>query len=450
MEIVLIAPRQTPASDLPYRPQRRAVFPPLGLLTVAGLTPPGHNITIIDEGITELPDDIEADLVGITGATAAAPRAYQIADQLRRRGVRVVIGGIHATACPEEAAQHADAVVIGEAEHQWPLVVRDAERGELKKFYRNDSWPELAGFPAPRRDLIDPKRYVLPNTMQTTRGCPFDCAYCSVTTFFGRTYRTRPVDEVLAEINSMPPGPLILIDDNIMGNPRYARELFARLKDAGRKWFSQASVTMLKTPDLIKKAAEAGCVVLFVGLETLSQTNLEAVGKKINVVAQYKELVKVLHDNGIAIVGSFMFGLDDDDPDVFDRTVEFAIDARIDAALMSILTPLPGTRLYAELDRQGRIFDRDWSHYDGAHATFRPAKMTAEQLVEGYVRAVRSFYSGWSIFRRMWQPMGHSLVFWVMNLIWRRFALNWARGQERILAARMAQQQSADTHAAGQ
>ncbi|MBC7288971.1 MAG: radical SAM protein, partial [Armatimonadetes bacterium] len=295
--------------------------------------------------------------------------------------------------------------------------------------------PALAGVPPARRDLIDRKKYILPNTAQTTRGCPFDCAYCSVTTFFGHTYRTRPVQDVVDEILQMPPGLLVLIDDNIMGNPRYARELFARLKDAKRKWFSQASVTMLRTPDLVAQAAEAGCVVLFVGLETLSERNLQAVGKRINAVEEYRKLVHLLHDHGIAMVASFMFGLDDDTPDVFDRTVEFAIDARIDAALMSILTPLPGTRLYAELEQQGRIFDRDWSHYDGAHATFRPAKMTPDQLVEGLIRAVRNFYSGWSIVKRMFQPLGLSLLYWVMNLIWRRYAINWADGRERAALA---------------
>lgn len=435
VEIVLIAPRQVPVRELPYRPWRRPVFPPLALLTVAALTPPGHKVSLIDEGVQGLPDDLEADLVGITAATTTAPRAYEIADALRRRGVRVVLGGIHATALPEEAAQHADAVVIGEAEGLWPQVVADAAAGELKKFYRNTGLPELAGLPAPRRDLINAKKYVLPNTAQSTRGCPFDCAYCSVTAFFGRTYRTRPVDEVMDEVLTMPPGPVAFIDDNIMGNPRYARELFARLRDAGRKWCSQASVTMLKTPDLIASAAESGCVLLFVGLETLSQQNLDAVGKHINTVEEYKRLVKVLHDHGVAIVGSFMFGLDDDDPDVFDRTVEFALDARIDASLMSILTPLPGTRLYAELERQGRIFDRDWSHYDGAHATFRPAKMTPDQLVEGLIRAVRSFYSGWSIVRRMFQPLGLSLVYWVTNLLWRRYAISWANARERLAVA---------------
>ncbi len=431
MEIVLIAPRQVAVEELPYRPMRRAVFPPLGLLVVASLTPPEHRVTLIDEGIEQVPEDLEADLVGITASTATAPRAYQIADNLRSRGITVVMGGIHATALPEEAAQHADAVVIGEAEELWPKVLADFQRGELKKFYRHEKLPDLSAVPPPKWELLDHTRYVLPNTTQTTRGCPFDCDYCSVTTFFGRTYRTRRVEDVVAEVAKMPPGPLAFVDDNIMGNPRYARKLFAALKDLGRNWVSQASVTMIRHLDLIKRAAQAGCRALFVGLETLSKANLRDVSKHINLTVQYKDLVKILHDHGIAIVSSFMFGLDDDDPSVFDRTVEFIIDAKIDASLMSILTPLPGTRLFERLKRQGRIFDFNWLHYDGAHVVFKPAKMTVDQLQEGYYRAYKSLYSLCSILCRAIQPMGLRRLYWFMNFLWRRYVVNWITGLER-------------------
>jgi len=428
VDILLVAPRHYASANLPYRPLRRAVSPPLGLLTVAGLTPPGHNLRVLDEGVEPIPDEIEADLVGITATTCAAPRAYELADRLRSRGTPVVLGGIHASALPAEAAAHADAVVIGEAEGQWPQVVADAQAGELRKYYRQTGWPDLAQAPPPRYDLVNPRRYVVPSTAQTTRGCPFDCSYCSVTTFFGRTYRTRRIQDVVADLERMPRGPMMFVDDNIMAKPAYARELFAALRGRGLRWFSQASLTILKTPHLILEAARAGCRVLFVGLETLSQRNLEAVGKRINVTSSYHELVSRLHDNGIALIASFMFGLDADDEAVFERTVEFARHHKIDACMFSILTPLPGTRLYTKLEDEGRIVDRDWRHYDGAHVTFRPALLSPERLQEGYLQAYRDFFSVGSILGRALQPVGWRPVYWLINLIWRHYLMNWLDG----------------------
>lgn len=431
MDIVLIAPRHQGVETLPYRPQQRALFPPLSLLTVAALTPPGHRVSLIDEGVEPIPEDLEADLVGITATTAAAPRAYEISDRLRAKGIPTVIGGIHASTLPDEAAKHADAVVVGEAEGLWPQVVKDASLGQLRKQYRSDQLPSLEALPPPRRDLINPRKYILPNTLQTTRGCPFACEYCSVTVFFGNTYRMRPVPEILAEVKAMPRGPLLLVDDNIMGRPSYARELFAVLRETGRRWIGQASMTMMKTPELIKEAARAGCVALFVGLETLSQRNLEAMGKSINVATRYRELVKCLHDAGIGIVGSFMFGLDDDDEGVFERTVDFAQKAKIDACLFSILTPLPGTRLYERLSSEGRILDHDWSHYDGSHVIMRPQKMRPEQLQEGFFSAYKWFYSIPSIVSRAFQSMGRHPFYWYTNLVWRKYLVNWIAGMER-------------------
>jgi len=428
MQIVLIAPRHYQTEDMTYEPLRKAVSPPLSLLTVAGLTPEKHEVRLLDEGLEEVPEDLEADLVGITATTAAAPRAYEIADRLRARGIPVVLGGIHPSALPEEALEHADAVVVGEAEGQWEQLLADFEAGEMKPVYRREGWGDLESVPSPRYDLVDPRRYFLPNAAQTTRGCPFDCDYCSVTTFFGRTYRTRRIEDVRADVEKMPPGPIVFVDDNIMGKPSYSKKLFAALRELGRMWGSQASVTMLKTPELIAEAARSGCKILFVGLETLSQTNLAAVGKGFNVVGMYRELVRRLHDHGISIIASFMFGLDDDDPDVFDRTLEFVLANKIDSCMFSILTPLPGTRLFDRLHREGRILDTDWRHYDGAHVTFRPANMTPEQLLEGYHRAYAQLYSMGSILRRAMGRMGFTRSYWLLNIIWRKYVTNWLRG----------------------
>lgn len=348
---------------------------------------------LTDEALDPVRFDQPADLVGLTALTSTAPRAYQIADEFRARGVPVVMGGMHASALPEEALQHVDAVVVGEAEGLWPQVLEDFQRGRLQRLYRREQHPSLVGLPAPRRDLIDPRRYYARATLQASRGCPFDCAYCTVTCFFGHTYRCRPVDEVVAECAALRARPLVFVDDNIVGKPSYAQQLFARLRDLHTTWVSQASTTMVQTPDLLRRASEAGCRLLFVGLETLSPANLARVGKRINVVGKYRDLIRRLHDLNISCVGSFMFGMDEDDEDVFDRTADFADEVGLDVGQFSILTPLPGTRLYDSLEAEGRIIDRDWSKYDGGHVVFRPLRLSVEALEAGFRRLYERFYS---------------------------------------------------------
>lgn len=400
LRLRLVAPN--PKAVQPgYAPGRRkGGSPPLALMQVAALTPPGVDVAITDENVESIPFDEPADLVGITALTAAAPRAYQIAAEFRSRGVPVVMGGIHASVVPEEASQHVDAVVIGEAEGVWARVVEDARRGGLQRLYRSDDHPPLDRMPSPRRDLIHVRRYRVPNVLQATRGCPFDCSYCAVTSFFGRTYRCRSLDAVMEEYAGLPDGPVAFLDDNIVGHPPFAQQLFARLKEVKRTFACQASATLLRAGELIQQAADAGCRLVFVGLETLSAANLAKVGKRINRVDAYRELVKRLHDHGIACVGSFMVGMDDDDSSVFDRTVDWAEDAGIDVGQFSVLTPFPGTRLYRELDAEGRVVERDWSRYDGTHVVFRPAKLSIEELEAGLRRMYARFYSWGRIARR--------------------------------------------------
>ncbi len=422
MEICLIA-----AEGARYGQQKtrlaEPLFPPLGLMTVAALTPDRHNVTIIDESVEAADTTIEPDIVGLTAMTAAAPRAYELADAYRARGVPVVMGGMHASAVPEEALQHVDAVVIGEAEGQWQKLLADFEAGSMKPIYRNETLPPASSIPPARRDLVDTRRYVAKHTLQATRGCPFACSFCAVSTFFGSTLRTRPVEDVLDEAAALDGEPITLVDDNIMGRPDYARELFARWADVGKSFWSQASTTMLKTPELITQAAEAGCKALFVGFESISAAQLEKIGKRFNLIEKYEELVARLHDAGIAVVGSFMFGLDGDEEDVFERTAEFAERAEIDVGQFSILTPLPGTRLYRELDEAGRIFDRDWSHYNGAHVTFEPIGMTADKLEAGFQWVYERFYSWRSIVRRVGRRI--SPLIWTVNAIYNRRVKRW-------------------------
>lgn len=400
MEICLIAPAPGSATKPPHMGQA-PLFPPLGLMTVAALTPEPHRVTIVDEALGLVDPDLSPDLIGLTATTAQAPRAYELADHFRAKGIPVVMGGMHASALPGEALLHADAVVVGEAEGLWPQVLDDAGRRGLKPLYQLADRVDAALIPPARRDLLDLSKYVAGNTLQASRGCPFACSFCTVTTFFGGTCRTRPIEQVIQEAVAMDGGPLLFVDDNIMGKPSYARELFARMGDLGRNFVAQASTTVARWPGLIQQAAKAGCRALFVGLESISQQRLAGLGKRFNVVSRYRELVQRLHDCGVSVIGSFMFGLDGDGPDVFDRTVEFALQARIDFAQFSIATPLPGTRLYADLSREGRIRGRDWGRYNGSHCVFEPIGMRADELESGLRRAYRRFYLSGTMARRL-------------------------------------------------
>ncbi|MDI6829120.1 MAG: radical SAM protein, partial [Armatimonadota bacterium] len=399
MKATLIAPRME--EEKSYEEDPKPLFPPLSLMTVASLTPEDVEVEIIDESVEPIDFNTDADLIGITATTAAANRAYEIADCFRKRGKCVVIGGVHATALPDEAAEHADAVVIGEAEGKWEALIEDFRRDELRKFYTSEDRPNPECIPVPRRDLVKAKKYLFADTVQTTRGCPFNCSFCTVTSFFGHTYRMRPVQAVIQEIQSLPGSLVLIVDDNIMGHPTYAKKLFEALKPLKKQWFGQASLSMLKHPELISLAAESGCKGLFIGMETLSDDALKSIGKTINRKTNYEEVVARLHDVGIAVLAAFIFGFDEDDPNVFERTVEFVNRAKIDAAQFSILTPFPGTRIFHEFEKENRIIDKNWSHYDGAHVVYKPARLKPETLLEGLRNAYRQVYSTGSILRRL-------------------------------------------------
>jgi radical SAM superfamily enzyme YgiQ (UPF0313 family) len=422
MEICLIA-----AEGARYREHDarlgQPLFPPLALMTVAGGTPEEHNVTIIDESAEAADLEIEPDLIGLTAMTAAAPRAYQLADEYRARGTSVVMGGMHASALPEEALKHVDAVVVGEAEGKWQQLLEDFSSGDMRRIYRSDEYPPASSIPVARRDLVDADQYAAKHVMQATRGCPFACSFCTVSTFFGSKLRTRPIEHVLAEVEQIDGEPITLVDDNIMGHPQYARELFARWADTGKSFWSQASTTMLESPELITKAAEAGCKALFVGFESISQRQLDQIDKGFNLIEKYEELVERLHDAGIAVIGSFMFGLDGDDEDVFERTAEFAEENEIDIGQFSILTPLPGTPLYQRLNDAGRILDRDWSRYDGSHVTFEPVGMSVDALQRGFEWIYERVYSWRSILRRVGRRI--TPLMWTANMIYSRRVKRW-------------------------
>ncbi len=390
-----LAPRSLLGADFYFR------IPCLSLLRVAALTPPGWEISVMDERVEAIDFDAEADLVGITAMTCTAKRAYQIADGFRARGIPVVMGGIHASSLPEEALEHCDSVVVGEAELLWPQVVRGVEEGRLARIYRHTGGlPALENLPRADWDLYRGKGYLPVHFIETTRGCPLDCEFCAVTTFFGGHYRSRPLEDVLGELRGLRPfegfvmkNMVFFVDDNIVGNRAYTREFLTRISGLGLRWLAHASVNLANDSEILELCRRSGCMGVLIGFETLSAETMRSIGRKSRLRMDYLDAIQKIHDHGIGVDGSFVFGFDTDDEGVFDRTLDFVTRARIEVPYFSVLTPYPGTRLHARLSREGRILSQDWSLYDTSHVVIRPARLCPEQLQEGYFRVFREAYS---------------------------------------------------------
>ena len=377
----------------------KVLAPPLVLPLLAGLTPPDVEVRLVDENVEAVDTSADVDWVAITCMTASAPRAYAIADAFRQRQIPVVMGGIHPTVLPDEAAAHADAAVVGEAEPLWGEVLGDLAAGRLRPRYRRGGYAELAGLPLPRRDLLRVERYLTTNVVQTARGCPNACSFCTVSAVSGRRYRFRPVGEVIEEVSSLG-GWVGFVDDNITGHARRAKELFEALIPLKRRWIGQADLTMARDPELLSLAARSGCQAMFVGLESLSQENLRATHKSPNEGTDMEEAIRTIHKAGIEIIGSFVLGLDGDDRSVFARTVEFAQRQKLVAAQFAVLTPFPGTEMRRQLKGENRILDHDWSHYTMSNVVFRPRHMTDRELRAGQKYVYKRFYSIPSILKR--------------------------------------------------
>lgn len=385
----------------------------LTLPTIASLTPDDVEVDIIYEAVETLNFDEKVDLVGITALTNHAPRAYQIAQEYRKRGIPVVIGGMHATALPEEALEHADSVVVGEAEDIWPELVREFQKtGKLKPIYKSEKLPDLQKLVIPRIDLINPDIYINPTTGEipivclfTTRGCPFNCSFCSVTKFFGRKYRMKPIENIVKEIEHWRGrcSNFFFIDDNLLGNEKYAEELFKALIPLNITWSGQFDTTALKKPKLVELAGKSGCRNILVGFETVDPRNLKTVNKGFNKVDDYKALIKMLIANGISPQATMLVGLDHDDMGVVDRTTDFLLNNGLLYFRVSILTPYPGTEVYSKLENENRIFEKDWSKYDVNHAVFHPKNITAEDLEESVWKIYGKTFSNAGIFKRMWK-----------------------------------------------
>lgn len=411
LKLELILPKQ---NGVPRA--KKTMVPHLGLATVAALTPDDFYVSVTDETIAPIDLQKDVDLVGISGITTTAPRAYEIADSFRARGVGVVLGGIHPTILPEEASQHADAVVVGEAEGIWPSVLEDFKGNRLKKFYRQNEQPSPDSWPLPRRDVFSKSGYYVPGVVSTSRGCPFSCSFCSVTSLFGRSYRTRPLSAIIEEIEELRDNRFLFFnDDNLVGNPRFAKDLFQALIPYKKRWGAQASIVVARDEELLKLAARSGCVALFIGFESISQETLRSINKRGQLVEEYEDAVKRVHSHNIAVHGYFMFGFDEDDEGVFRRTVDFCRKLRLDTASFAVVVPFPRTPLYESLDNEGRIVTKDWTLYD--RTVFEPKQMAMEVLDDKVEWAWREFYSLPSIWRRIRiKPTAMTLGYWLINL----------------------------------
>ncbi len=405
MKILLVLPAAEHlrvTNDAPKVPKRTMLrFSLLPLTTVAALTPSGHQICLCDENVEPLDFDGGYDLVGISFMTALAPRAYEIATTFQKRGSIVVAGGYHPTFLPDEVAKHFDAVVVGDAEKLWPQLVNDAERGQLKQIYRHSSNPSMDNSPLPRRDLLrkTARHYVTTDAVQIGRGCIHNCSYCSVTAFHCGTYRRRPLGRALEELNQIGRN-FIFVDDNIIAEPDYAKELFRAMIPLKKRWVSQAPITIADDPELLSLARKAGCQGLFVGIETTNPDNLAAVGKNFNAPEDYLKRIQKIRNSGIGIIAGIIVGMDLDSTKSFGHTLKFLLKAQVDALQLNILTPLPGTPLFNEYVQNGRVFDQNWAHYDYRHVVFNPYGMTKEDLQDGADWLIRQFYRPDRIFLR--------------------------------------------------
>ncbi len=398
MRVKMILPALTEAKSPFWRPIKYSLFPPLGLATLASYLEGDDEIDLVDEHVERIMTDDEPELVVIQVYITSAYRSYELADLYRKRGAYVCLGGLHVTSLPEEAAQHADTIFLGPGEDTWPAFLNDYKAGRSQKVYRSTT-RTLIGLPFPRRDLIKRQLYLVPNSIVVSRGCPHRCDFCYKEAFFkgGRSFYTLAVERALAEIESLPGRHLYFLDDHLFGNPGFARELFAGMDGMGRLWQAAGTVSSILAPGLMESAAAAGLRSLFVGFETMDAGNLKSQHKLQNLEQDYSQAIRRLHDLGVMINASFVFGMDQDDESVFEHTVEWAIEQGIQTATFHILTPYPGTVLYEHMKREGRLLSGDWDLYDTRHAIFQPAGMTTEQLEAGYWGAYRQFYRWFNI-----------------------------------------------------
>jgi radical SAM superfamily enzyme YgiQ (UPF0313 family) len=423
VRIELINPNNsTNAANVPFLQKgllswkAKAYSPPLNLCMIAAYTPDDIEVQITDECVKPIDFDKNIDLVGLTAYTNNALRAYEIANVFRQRGVPVVMGGVHASTLPEEALVHCDSVVIGEAEGAWQRLISDFSHGQLERVYKNDQLVNLEGLPIPRRELLLSDDYVTINTIQTTRGCPHNCSFCSVTRFNGRTYRFRPIHEVVKEIESLSSSNVFIIDDNIFSNQARTQKLFNALIPLDIRWGSQCTILIASNPEMLELAARSGCIGLAIGLESFCKESLEAAHKRFNNPDQFYRDIELIKSYGIFIWGSFVLGFDEDDENSLENTIKMAKASKLDFACFNFLTPLPGTIVYDKFEKEGRLGSKNWADYNMANLVFRPIRVTSEVLEEKVRKAWLEFYSIKAIFKRLGFSLGKVRFFvWLVN-----------------------------------
>lgn len=410
-------------------------YAPLTLTTLAALVPQDVDaeIKIYDETAEKIPLDIDAELIGITCITGTAPRCYAYADYFRKKGRTVFMGGVHPSMLPEEAAQHADVVFTGFSEQTFPQFIYDYIKGEHRKLYRQNDDFTIVGRPTPRRELLKSNRYITTKTVEAIRGCCHTCSFCAYPAAFGRTVYKRPVSEVVAEIEALNTKHVVFPDVNLITDRRYALELFKAVIPLKIIWLGLVTSSVGIDDELMTIFRKSGCKGLLIGFESITQESQSYINKGVNKVNSYVTLMEKLHDNGILVQGCFAFGGDEEDVSVFDRTVEMVIKAKIDLPRYSILTPFPQTGYYMQLEKEGRITERNWAMYDVQHCVFEPKKMTAEQLMEGTERAWRSTYSTGNIMKRL-APFSHSPWLSVpLNLGYKGYADKWHKFTREVM-----------------
>lgn len=399
-------------------------YPPLTLPTLAALIPDDvkHELFVYDEGIEDIPADLNVDLVAMTVITGTAMRSYALARQFRDRGITVVLGGPHVTLIPEDAAPHADAIVTGYAEDSWPRLIHDFVAGKMQPRYEQAPDLSLAGRPSARRDLVKTSRYAKTHVFEATRGCTHRCDFCVVPFAWGRKPYQKPVAEVIDEIRSTGARRAIFIDLNLVADKDYAAELFTALAPLKLQWGGLATSLLARDLELLDLCAKSGCKGLLVGFESITPAGLKDVHKGFNSPEMYVEWIKRFHEHGIAINGTFVFGLDTDTEDIFERTADFVIDAGIDLPRFAILTPFPGTALHQRLAGEGRILTRDWELYDGQHVVFEPKNMSVAALEKGNMQAWHKTYSYLSIAKRLRSTPISKLLYLGANFGYRYYA----------------------------
>jgi radical SAM superfamily enzyme YgiQ (UPF0313 family) len=407
---------------------KHVLAPSLALTSIAAATPPEWEVSYWDENLLQGPPPWRPfpQVVGITVHLTFAERAYALARWYRERGAKVILGGLHVISCPEEAQPHADALAIGEGVQLWGRILRDVEAGTLRAVYRGDFRRPCREEPPPRRDLLPQRSFLTTTSLVATRGCHNRCGFCYMSTGgLHMPYRDRNVEQVAEEFRGSPQPYAVFLDNNLGSQPEYLRQLCRALRPLEKIWSAAVSVDVTDDPSLVREMALAGCTGVFVGLESLESANLADARKKSPPAEDYARRVAMFHDHGIQVNGSFVLGFDHDHPDVFQKTVDWIEEQRLQCATFHILTPYPGTPLFARLQSEGRLLHQDWRLYDTSHVVFRPRHMTPEQLAEGYAWCYRRLFSHRSIWRRRPSRPRAVLPYLAMSYLYKRSNLLW-------------------------